>query len=397
MERGAMRASAVRFFVIGILSFASAPSFGQAVDPNIQVRIETALPQPEIKPHLPETERITVQRTKTFTTTIERPYTCAEIRSPSPELRAKLAPEKQAMLVDSKVSCKELQTFVGLKKEKVVRHKVVSQTIEKPKPRQTSVSFAFQTQPGFDTNALKANPGKSDGVLNTSAGVTAIIPVAALDSVILTSQVLDQRYATLVSKDSEVFANSATYSHVLNAVRGSDKVVSSGTTVSDLLNLGISSSTVFGSGFHPYQIELATASAALGRTNVDVGGGAICGAPDKEVFCAAQGVAGELDFTTSDVASQRNVALKAQTNVTWQTSVQGLSVTASGYIQGKYFTEVLGGRQDLILQASARADWIDGPFTLSFLVQALQSFSTLRTAQYNSLAFYPVAKIQYSF
>lgn len=115
------------------------------------------------------------------------------------------------------------------------------------------------------------------------------------------------------------------------------------------------------------------------------------------MFCAAQGVAGELDFTTSDVASQRNVALKAQANVTWQTSVQGLSVTASGYIQGKYFTEVLGGRQDLILQASARADWIDGPFTLSFLVQALQSFSTLRTAQYNSLAFYPVAKIQYSF
>lgn len=85
---------------------------------------------------------------------------------------------------------------------------------------------------------------------------------------------------------------------------------------SDLLNLGISSSTVFGSGFRPYQIELATASAVRGRTNIDLGGGATCGPKGKEVFCISQGVAGELDYTTSDVASQRNIAAKAQTNVT---------------------------------------------------------------------------------
>ncbi len=83
-----MRARAGRFLVIGILSFAGSPAFGQAVDPNIQVRIETALPQPVIKPHLPETERITVQRTETFTTMVERPYTCGELRSPSPECQS---------------------------------------------------------------------------------------------------------------------------------------------------------------------------------------------------------------------------------------------------------------------------------------------------------------------
>lgn len=392
-----MRARAGRFLVIGILSFAGSPAFGQAVDPNIQVRIETALPQPVIKPHLPETERITVQRTETFTTMVERPYTCGELRSPSPELKAKLARDKQSMFLDSNVSCEHLHALVGPKKEKVVRHRVVSETIEKQKPRQTSVSFALQSQPGFDTNALKSNPGKSDRVLNTSAGVTAIIPVATLDSIILSSQALDQRYATLASKNSEVLANSATYSHVLSAVRGSDKLVSNGTTVSDLLNLGISSSTVFGSGFRPYQIELATASAVLGRTNIDLGGGATCGPKGREVFCTSQGVAGELNYTTSDVASQRNVAVKAQTNVTWQTSIQGLSVTASGYVQGKHFTEVLGGRQDVILLASGRADWTSGPFTMSFILQGLQSFSTLRTAQYNSFAFYPQANLHYSF
>lgn len=392
-----MRWIACRFAVIGILSFVSFPSFGQTVDPNIQVRIETALPQPEIKPHLPETERITVQRTRSFTTTVERPYPCGELLNPSPELKEKLAPEKRAMLTEGKASCEDLRSFIGPKKVTVVHHKTVSETVERQKERQTSVSVTFQTQPGFDTNALKSNPGKSDGVLNTSTGVQAVIPVGTLDSAILSSQVLDQRYATLVSKDAEVLANSATYSHILNTVRGSDKVVSNGTTVSDLLNLGLSSTTVFGSGFHPYQVELVTASAVLGRTNIDLGSGALCGGKGKEVFCVSQGVAGEFDYTTSDLASQRNVAAKAQTNVTWQTPIQGLTVTASGYVQGKYFTDTPGGRQDLILQASGRADWTKDALTVSLVLQGLQSFSTLRAAQYNSLAIYPMAQIHFSF
>lgn len=380
-----------------VLFCISGPSFGQAVDPNIQVRIETALPQPEIKPRLPETERITVQRTQTYTTTIEREYTCTELRDPTPELRKKLVPEKQAMFSDSKVSCEQLKALVGPKKVPVVRHKIVSETVERQKERQTTVAYVFQTQGGFDTNALKSNPGKSDGVFSSSAGVLASIPVFALDSIILSSQALDQRYATLNSKDLEVLANSATYSHILDTARGSEKVISSGTTVVDALNFGLSSSTAFGSGFHPYEVELLTSSVALGRTNMDLGAGAVCGDKGKEVFCISQGIAGELDYTASDIASQDNVAAKVQTNIVWQTPMQGLSLTASGYVQGKYFTETPGGRQDMIVQASGRADWTKNALTVSFMVQALQSFSTLHAAQYNSLSFFPLAKLQIAF
>jgi hypothetical protein len=69
----------------------------------------------------------------------------------------------------------------------------------------------------------------------------------------------------------------------------------------------------------------------------------------------------------------------------------------SGLVQSKYFAEVLGGRQNLIFQARCHAGRAAEVFTVSFVLQPLQSFSTLRTAQYNSLALYLLAKLQYSF
>ncbi len=51
-----------------VVAATSFPAFGQAIDPNLQVRIESALPPPEIKPRLSETETVPFRRTETVTT-----------------------------------------------------------------------------------------------------------------------------------------------------------------------------------------------------------------------------------------------------------------------------------------------------------------------------------------
>jgi hypothetical protein len=383
-------------FVLTAFSAMSAPAFGQVVDPNLQVRIENALPPPDIQPQLPVIEQVPVQVPQTVTITetatlsqeqrIQRLQKIESKRGEAASL-ARLSPEElEARLQANGIGKTEKQTY------KVTKYH--TKFVPKVVPRTTQVFVAAQTQAAFDTNATKSNLARvSDWVATSNASLTVKIPIGLADSLVFQTGVADLHYAKLVSRDVEILANSASYVQVLSQVQRPG-LSSPDTITVDAISYSFASSTVFGSGFRPYQVELFTPSVSWARTNINVGG-TVCGPKDHEAYCIAGTAAASGEYTSSDVASQQNFAAKLQGGLKWQTPIDGLTTAATGYVQAKYFTDFPGGRQDLILQGAARVDYALTPtVTLSGVMQLTQQFSTVRALEWNGLALFPFAKLQ---
>ena len=361
------------------------------VDPNLQVRIETLTPPRDRKPDLPQTEVITQERVQTYTTT-------ETVAVPLEEQRRrlkKLFAEKGLMLPMSVEAEREAIKTFGLDREtrKVRRKKVVIEKVVTTKPRVTTVTISASTQAVFDTNAAKTPVPKSDTVFGSTGLITVNVPVGVADSFIFQTGVVDQRYVRLTAKDFDLLTNVATYKQVLSVVPGT----SAGTTTSDVLSYSLNSSTVYGSGFNPYQVELFTPSIAWARNNMNLGG-SVCGTGSDAAFCISGAVAAGGDFTFSDIASQRNASARLAGAVPWQTPIAGLTAAAGGFIQGRHFTEFPGGREDLILQAAARADWVPNPnIQLSGVLQFTQQFSTVKVLEWNGFAVFPYVNLKVAF
>lgn len=391
-----MRTSTLRYSFLAISTFISTPVLGQALDPNLQVRIENALPPPDVKPRLPQVENVPVQRQETYTAIVTVTLTPEERKR---RLQKVLRQQNKMLPMDA--SPKELNKLMEAfkipttERRKVKRTHVVTEIVAKPVARQTKIMAQVQSQSAFDTNALKSNLNRvSDWVFTNSASLTVDIPIGTLDNLVFQTGVADQRYARLFTRDIELLTNIATYNQVLGAVSGPNGLISPGTTTVDALSYSLSSTTIFGAGFSPYQVELFTPSVAWGRTNIDLGG-TVCGPKDKEVYCVSGGAAAAGEFTFSDIATRENFAARLQGGVVWSTAIDGLTTAAGGMLQGRYYTAFPGGRQDLLLQAVIRADYKVNPsIVLSGVLQVGQQFSTFRPAQWNGLTVFPVLRLQ---
>ncbi|UPK15790.1 hypothetical protein IVA93_37395 (plasmid) [Bradyrhizobium sp. 155] len=388
MQRGSLRISGL---IAAIVVLPAAAAYAQ-VDPNLQVRIETLTPPRDRKPDLPETEIITKTRVQTYTT--------KEVIDVPPEEQQrrldKVLAEKGLMLPMTTDARDRAIKRYGLDRETrtVRKKKVVTESVVVAKPRETRIVVGATTQSVFDTNAAKTPHAVGDTVFGTTGSITVNVPVGVADSFIFQTGVNDQRYAKLVAKNVDILFNSATYNQVLKIVAPGK---TDGTTTSDVMSYSLGSSTVYGSGFNPYLVELFTPSIAWARNNMDFGG-TLCGVKGNEAFCIAGTFVAEGEFTFSDVATQRNASSKLVGGVTWQTPVAGLTASAGGFIQGRHFTEFPGGRDDLILQASARADWVSNAnVQLSGVLQVTQQFSTVKVLEWNGLAVFPYLKLKVTF
>ncbi|MGY3473463.1 hypothetical protein [Bradyrhizobium ottawaense] len=387
-----MRCTFILLGSIAALAGYSTAAIAQ-VDPNLQVRIENLTPPKDRKPDLPQTEVVTKTRVQTYTTTETVAVPPAERR----RRLQKILAEKQLMLpADAEAVQRAYETY-GIKDHetrKVQKKKVITEHVVTSKPRETTVTASVSTQSVFDNNASKTPIQVGDTVFGTTGLLTVNIPVGLADSFILQSGVSDQRYARLFTKNVDILVNNATYNQVLDLVVPGK---TSGTTTSDVMSYSVASSTVYGSGFSPYQVELFTPSVAWARNNQDLAG-TICGPKGQEAFCLAGTFVAEGEFTFSDIASQQNFSSRLSGSVTWQTPVTGLTTSAGGYVQGRHFTDFPGGRDDLILQASARADWTPNSYVqLSGVLQGTQQFSTVKILRWNGFAVYPYVRLKVQF
>ena len=379
--------------LVVLLAVSNGAAFGQ-VDPNLQVRIETLTPPREIKPDLPQTELVTRTRLESYTTT-KRVRLTDEQRQK--RLEGVLAAKGISLIQGINESNKEsLYRTYGIQEfdtKTTVKKRPITETVAVPKPRQTTVTASASTQALFDTNATKTPAKVSDWVFGSVGIMTVNVPVGVADNFIVQSGVSDQRYARLIAKDVDILINNAQYNQVLNVTKGK----TDGTTTSDVMSYALSSSTVYGRNFNPYLVELFTPSVAWARNNIDLGG-ATCGPKGKEVFCIGGTFIASGDATFSDAANQRNTSVKLLGSVLWQTSNPALTVTTTGFVQGKHFTDTPGGREDLIFFASARADWnASANVQLSGVVQVTQQFSTVKTQEWNGLAAFPYLKLKVTF
>lgn len=385
--------SRLSFLLMMVVAVSSGAAFGQ-VDPNLQVRIETLTPPRDTKPDLPQTEVVTKTRLVPYTTTTKVPLTD---KQQDEKLNAVLAAKGikliQGVNETNRAALLKEHNILPYEVKPVVRKRPVTETVEIPKPKQTTVTAAASTQTLFDTNATKTPAKVSDWVQGSVGTLTVNVPIGLADNLIVTTGVSDQRYARLVAKDVDILVNSAQYNQVLNIVKGK----SDGTSTSDVMSYALSSSTVYGRNFNPYLVELFTPSVAWARNNIDLGG-TNCGPEGKEVFCIGGTFIASGDATFSDAANQRNTSVKLLGSVLWQTAMPTLTVTTTGAVQGKHFTDTPGGRDDLILFASARVDWnASANVLLSGIVQVTQQFSTVKTQEWNGLAAFPYVRLKVTF
>src|ERR1039457_2757212 len=132
--------------LIAVSSVIGVPAFGQGVDPNLQVRIETALPPPDTKPHLPVTEQVSVRHTESYTTTQTVPLSIDERKQ-----RLQKIMKNKGLLLPFDLSPESLEKQLdanGIPKteKRVTKHtRVRTEIVEKPVPREVTVMASAQS------------------------------------------------------------------------------------------------------------------------------------------------------------------------------------------------------------------------------------------------------------
>jgi hypothetical protein len=152
-----------------------------------------------------------------------------------------------------------------------------------------------------------------------------------------------------------MLAASAKYSKVLGTRYLSD-FRTGGTGTTDIVSLGVGGVSVFDPGFDESQINIVTPSAVWSRSNIGVGT-RMCGAPGAEAYCTYASIAASLTEGFADDTSQNNSTAYFEATLGWRTPVNGLSLSATGSIQGTQYWDYPGGRQDLILVGSGTVSW----------------------------------------
>lgn len=349
------------------------------IDPNIQVRLDTFIPRPDVRVRPPETERVQVQRRETVVVTEETPI-------PLAQQRALLTRSQKAQGIESLLDISKLPVATQKAilrdnkipdsiKRQVKKTRVVTKTVVQPKPPITEVILSGSGNFLYDTNATKSNRNRiADGSFADSNLLYINIPVGA-DTISLSSGLAVQRYMTLIGRSSDVVVGDAIYKKFLGATLGPGGARL--TTTSDGVSFGVITRTVYQPGLSNHQLSLVTPSAAWSRSNIPLGN-EINGTGADQAYRYFASIVASVGYTLSDVATQENLSARTALTVGWRTPITGLTLTATGIVQGRHYTSFPGRREDLYLEANGAVTWQKDNVALSGLMTFAHQESSQR-------------------
>jgi hypothetical protein len=336
---------------------AGGPAAAQ-IDPNIQVRIDTFIPRPDVRVRPPETERVQVQQRKTVVVTEETPIPLAQRRAllaKSQKGRGLEAADISALPVAAQEAVLRKNNIPDSVKRQVKKTRVVTTTREVAKPRTIDIYWGGSGNFLYDSNATKSNRNRiADGSFADTNLLNVDIPIGVADTISLSSGVGVQRYMTLKGRSTDVVIGDAIYKKFLDAKRGPGG--GSGTMTTDGVSFGVATRSIYQPGLTNHQVSLVTPAVAWSRSNIGLGD-ETNGTGSDQAYRYFANIVASVAYTFSDVASQENVAARTTLTVGWRTPVPGLTLTATGIVQGRHYTSFPGGREDLYVEANGAITW----------------------------------------
>jgi hypothetical protein len=387
--------------LVAAACFGGTDATAQGIDANIVSRVQSFIP-PSPTTVLPtKTKKVPVKRTETSMVTVEEKK---ELTVPEREAKAK---EMGIVVPLGLRSTTARKAYLNLRKVpsyrvvKVSRKKtrVVTEIVEKKEPRKTIVRGIATVGYSFASNAnLVPVDVIADSIDNQSGNLLILIPAGREEdtfSILLGPSAV--RYARLDSSSFDALNGSLTYTRLLGRRQARSGVSTPGTTVTDLLTIGLDGTSVYETGFGANELMLATPSSSWSRSNIGVGN-RLCGDKGAEAYCTYADVSLSLQEGVASITSQTNTAAVLQTTLGWRPPVKNLSLSATGSVQALYFSDYPGGRQDLVFVGSGNFSWNPHPnVTLGGGVKFTQQLSTQSDVDWKGFTTFPQATLNVKF
>jgi hypothetical protein len=290
-----------------------------------------------------------------------------------------------------------------------------------PQIRKISISAPFN--PTYETNVLKSDTNiHSDGswgfggsVLFTGPGLDG----RNFDIVAFNAQSASARYWNFPSKSFDAVTEQGLYQIYLGAYHNDGKPIDEGKLqyanllTIDTLGLGFVNQTTYLPGYHVETADLLTPQFTLARQNIDLDPNKArsCLAPKagqmpgdeitRAGFCYYLDLALTVGQTFSDVPTLENVNVALSATPGWRVDGTNWKIALPMVATAKEYEEVLGGRQDVLLQIGPTASYTlptaQGAPSLMFSLAASynRNYSTLSTAAWHGYIIQPTLTVAF--
>ena len=395
-----LRRSVLGFAAIAAVSSGNEAA-AQSFDPNIVSRVDSFIPTSPQTVLPTKTEKVPVKRTETVTVTVE------EKKDLTTEEREALARTMGVVVPLGLRSTTARKAYLNLRqvpttktvKVKKQKKRIFTEIVEKKLPRKTTVNAIASGSFTYSTNANQADIDIiADSIDSQNGNLLILMPAGREeDTVSFLLGPSAVRYATLDSSSFDALNGSITYTRLLGRRQTAEGLTTGGTATTDLLSIGVDGTSVYEPGFGAEEISVATPSIGWSRANIGLGN-RLCGEKGSEAYCYYADVSVSLSESLADIKSQITTAAFVQTTIGWRPPVKNLSVTATGSVQGVYFSDYPGGRQDLVLGGSCSLNWTpNAKVSLGAGVRFTQQLSTQSDLDWNGFNVFPQAVLNLKF
>jgi len=205
------------------------------------------------------------------------------------------------------------------------------------------------------------------------------------------------RYVALPSSSFDALNASVTYTRLLGRRQTAPGYNTGGTATTDLFSLGIDGTSVYEPGFGAEQITIGAPSIGWSRSNIGLGN-KLCGDKGNEAYCYYADVSLSLSETLANIQSQISTAAVMAVTLGWRPPVKNLSLSATGSLQGVFFSDYPGGRQDLVFVGSGSFNWTpNAKLSLGAGVRFTQQLSTQSDLDWNGFNAFPQVQVNLKF
>ena len=299
---------------------------------------------------------------------------------------------------------------------------------------QPSIKLIVPFNPTYESNVLKSNahdnnsPGASagfGGTLQIVAPVPTAVGVRTFDVVGFSTQSQSVRYNQFSSKSFDALITQGAYQHFLSAVGYSSDghridSITVNTPTADIppLNMitvnsvafGFQDQAVFTPGFRSETVDLFTPQITLNRQNQDLSfAGASCtpktSDPRQQGFCYYADLSLTVGQTFSDVSIQENANLTVSATPGLRIESTDWKLTLPVVVTERAYEQVVGGRDDVLLQIGAALTYLPAPFydrfgsayavAFSLPVTYNHNYSTLAAAAWHGYIIMPTLTVAF--
>lgn len=292
----------------------------------------------------------------------------------------------------------------------------------------TQVRVSLSLSPTYETNVLKAGNNSSPGA-SAGFGSSALFTTAGarpLDLFGISFAEGSSRYTPFPSQSADVINSFIAYSAFLNAYGYSvdpkthqvssvdyvdpnkpGNVPDQGLATIDTLVFGVQNQTGYAPTFHNEKSDFFTPQFTLSRQNINLDDATHMDCSFKlDAFCHFANLSLTVGQSFSDVTTQQNFNVAGAGSVGWRID-SAWTVSLQGMATGKEYENLVGGRQDLLLQGGPVLSYSSTPVTISTTEKMSVSFSlpityyrnysTLAPAAWSGLVIQPTLSVAFTY